>query len=393
MPAEARMRSRITDMLGIEQPVLAFSHSPRVVAAVSRAGGMGVMGAAQMRPDRLEEALAWIDANCDGRPYGVDLIIPAQYAGKEEGGLEREQIAAELPDEHKRFVDGLLDEHEIPPLERPHAYGERIEGHKLPVPGNASYNRRDALPLVDVALESNVSLFANALGTPSRDIVDRMHERDILVAALAGQPRHAEKHHAGGVDIVVAQGYEAGGHTGDVASMVLIPDVVDAVAPMPVLAAGGVASGRQFAAALVLGADGVWTGSMWLNTEESETLPVIREKFERARTGDTIRSRSSTGRPARHLKSGWTDVWERPDTPEPLGMPHQGVLTAEAQVRIEQAAERGDGHADELVTYFVGQVVGRLGKQRTVAEAMEGLVGECEEVLEGSKVLQRLARA
>lgn len=385
------MRTEVTERLGIEHPVLAFSHSPAVVAAVSRAGGMGVMGAAQMTAEQLERAIAEIDATCDGRPYGVDLIIPGAYAGKEEGGLEKRALAAEIPESHKQFVERLMDAYEIPELEEEHEYGDRIEGHQLPVPGNASYNRRDALPLVDVVLASRASLFANALGSPPIDIVERMHERGICVVALAGRPRHAEKHVAAGVDMVVAQGYEAGGHTGDVATMALVPDVVDAVGgSIPVLAAGGIAGGRQMAAALVLGASGVWTGSLWLTTAESETLDVIREKFAAAKAGDTVRSRSSTGRPARHLRAGWTEAWDDPDGPDPLGMPQQGMLTAEAQVRIETAAARGEGRARDLVTYFVGQVVGRLGEVRPAEDVFAELVGECAEILDGSPTMERL---
>jgi NAD(P)H-dependent flavin oxidoreductase YrpB (nitropropane dioxygenase family) len=202
-----------------------------------------------------------------------------------------------------------------------------------------------------------------------------------LVAGLAGTPRHGEKHREGGTDIVIAQGYEAGGHTGDIGSMVLIPDMVDAVGDLPVLAAGGIASGRQMAAAMVLGAAGVWTGSVWLACEEAETTPVVREKFVAARASDTVRSRSMTGRPARQLRSGWTDAWESPDAPEPLPMPLQGILTAEPQVRISRAAEAGVSGGRELAGYFVGQVVGRLRSVRPAAEVFTEIVRDCDEAL------------
>jgi NAD(P)H-dependent flavin oxidoreductase YrpB (nitropropane dioxygenase family) len=228
---------------------------------------------------------------------------------------------------------------------------------------------------------SNIKLFANALGVAPRGLVDEFHARGVLVAGLAGTPRHGEKHREGGTDIVIAQGYEAGGHTGEIGSMVLIPDMVDAVGDLPVLAAGGIASGRQMAAALVLGASGVWTGSVWLTAEESETTPVVREKFVRARTSDTVRSRSMTGRPAPQLRSAWTEAWEEPDAPEPLPMPLQGILSAEPQVRISRAAEAGLDGGRELVNYFVGQVVGRLDAVRPARVVFEEIVRDCEAAL------------
>jgi NAD(P)H-dependent flavin oxidoreductase YrpB (nitropropane dioxygenase family) len=234
--------------------------------------------------------------------------------------------------------------------------------------------------VVAVCLASPIKLFANALGVAPADVIDAFHERGVLVAGLAGTPRHGVKHREGGTDVVIAQGYEAGGHTGDIGSMVLIPDMVDAVDGLPVLAAGGIATGRQMAAAMILGASGVWTGSVWLTTEEAETTPAVREKFVRARTSDTVRSRASTGRPARQLRSGWTDAWEN-GALEPLAMPLQGILAAEPWVRIARAAEAGEGRANELLTYFVGQVVGRLDAVRPAAEVFEEIVGECGAIL------------
>ena len=138
-------------------------------------------------------------------------------------------------------------------------------------------------------------LIANALGSPPPDIIASAHDRGMLVAALAGKAAHATSHVAAGVDIVVAQGYEAGGHTGEIASMVLVPEVVDAVGPeVPVLAAGGIGSGRQIAAALALGAAGVWMGSAWLITSEYANLsplPGLREALLKATSSDTVRSR------------------------------------------------------------------------------------------------------
>src|SRR5213079_3521519 len=157
---------------------------------------------------------------------------------------------------------------------------------------------------------------------------------DVRVAALAGKPQHAERSLARGVDLIVAQGTEAGGHTGEISTMVLVPEVVDAVSPTPVLAAGGIGNGRQIAASLALGAQGVWCGSVWLTTEEAETHPIVKEKFLAASSSDTVRSRASTGKPARQLRTAWTEAWDSPDNPDPLPMPLHGMLIADAQRRM-----------------------------------------------------------
>ena len=370
------MRTAVTELLGISHPLLAFSHSERVVREVSRAGGMGVLGAAQLTAEELERKLAWLDAELGEVPYGVDLLLPG-------GGSDRsrEEFVAAVPPEHRAFVDSVLARNAVPELEEGHAFGDVVDGRGVPVTGNFTYTLADTMPAVEVCLASNLRLFANALGVAPREIVDAFHARGAVVAGLAGTPRHGEKHVEAGTDIVIAQGYEAGGHTGDIGSMVLIPDMVDAVGDLPVLAAGGIASGRQMAAAMVLGAAGVWTGSVWLTCEEAETTSVVREKFLAARTGDTVRSRSMTGRPARQLRCGWTDAWEEPGAPDPLPMPLQGILTAEPQVRISRAAEAGLDGGRELAGYFVGQVVGRLHAVRPAAEVFAEMVAECEAAL------------
>jgi NAD(P)H-dependent flavin oxidoreductase YrpB (nitropropane dioxygenase family) len=231
-------------------------------------------------------------------------------------------------------------------------------------------------PLLDVAFAHDIRLIASALGPPPADLVERAHDHDVLVAALAGTTQHARRHVAAGVDLIVAQGTEAGGHTGEVATMVLVPEVVDAVAPTPVIAAGGIARGRQVAAALALGAQGVWCGSVWLTTEEAETPPVVKDKFLAASSSDTVRSRSMTGKPARMLRTAWTDAWDQPDNPDPLGMPLQTALVTEPQLRINQAAAHPGAKARELATYFVGQVVGSLDRVRPVRSVVLDMVEE-----------------
>lgn len=361
------MQSRVSEMLRIEFPILAFSHCRDVVAEVSRAGGLGVLGAVGHSPEMLEIDLAWIDAHVDGRPYGVDLLLPEKYVGAEEGGLDRTDMDELLPSEHREFVADVLDRYEVPPLP---------DDLKLPLGLGMRVSPKGYEPLLDVAFAHNVALIASALGPPPPDLIERSHRSDTVVAALAGTTRHAERHAAAGVDLVVAQGTEAGGHTGEIATMVLVPEVVEAVAPIPVLAAGGIARGRQMAAAMALGAQGVWTGSVWLTTEEAETQPTVKEKFLRAGSQDTVRSRSITGKPARMLRSAWTDEWDRDDTPDPLPMPLQPVLIGEALYRVNRAATTEGSGAERLVNYFVGQVVGSLDRVQPARQVVFDMIDE-----------------
>jgi len=163
---------------------------------------------------------------------------------------------------------------------------------------------------------------------------------------------------------------------------VLIPEIVDAIAPVPVLGAGGVGRGRQMAASMALGAQGVWCGSVWLTTEEAETHPVVKEKFLNASSSDTIRSRSRTGKPARQLKSAWTEEWENPATPMPLGMPAQPILTSDAIRRIDRAAYSTGSGAEALANYFVGQIVGTMNQSRSATQVVYDMIEEFIEATE-----------
>lgn len=369
------MRTRVSDMLGVEFPILAFSHCRDVVAAVSNAGGFGVLGAVAHTPKQLEIDLGWIEEQIGGRPYGVDLLLPQKYAGAEQGGLDREAVRQLLPPEHQQFVDDILRRYDVPelPSDQRAALG-RGRGMNISPSGYE--------PLLDVAFAHKIRLVASALGPPPPSLIEHAHEADVLVAALAGTRTHAERHNMTGVDLIVAQGTEAGGHTGEIATMVLVPEVVDAVAPTPVLAAGGIGRGRQIAAAMALGAEGVWCGSVWLTTLEAETQPAVKAKFLAATSKDTVRSRSLTGKPARMLRSAWTDEWESPDAPAPLPMPIQSALVAEAQARIGRAATKEGTGAHRLANYFVGQVVGQLNTVKSARQVVLEMVEEYADVAE-----------
>jgi NAD(P)H-dependent flavin oxidoreductase YrpB (nitropropane dioxygenase family) len=326
-------------------------------------------------PDQLEVDLAWIDDEVGGKPYGVDLLLPQKYEGADAGGLDRESVRQLLPAEQQQFVDDILRRYEVPELpdDQRSELGRR---------GGMNVSPRGYEPLLDVAFGHPIRLIASALGPPPPQLIERAHGAGVAVAALAGTKIHAERHNAAGVDLIVAQGTEAGGHTGEVATMVLVPEVVDAVAPTPVLAAGGIATGRQIAAAMALGAEGVWCGSVWLTTEEAETQPTVKKKFLDASSSDTIRSRSLTGKPARMLRSAWTDEWDKPDAPPPLPMPLQSALVAEAQVRVGRASTREGSGAEKLANYFVGQVVGQMNQVRPARQVVLDMVTEYADVAE-----------
>ncbi len=359
-------------MLGVEFPVCAFSHCRDVVAAVSNAGGFGVLGAVAHSPARLESELSWIDQHTDGKPYGVDLLLPPRYVGHDSGGIDEGQVRELLPEEHRAFVDELLIRYGIRPS----------DDQERRTPGQLNISPKGYEPLLDVAFGHRIGLIASALGPAPADLTARAHDNGVLVASLAGSTRHARRHAESGVDLIVAQGTEAGGHTGEVSTMVLVPEVVDAVAPIPVLAAGGIARGRQIAAALALGAEGVWCGSVWLTTEEAETPTAVRDKFLAASSSDTVRSRSLTGKPARMLRTAWTDEWEREDNPDPLQMPLQTALVGDAQLRINRAASQSDSKARELATYFVGQVVGSMDKVQPAKRVVLDMIAEFIDVVE-----------
>ncbi|MGW6543712.1 NAD(P)H-dependent flavin oxidoreductase [Streptomyces massasporeus] len=358
------MQTELSQTLGIEHAVFGFTPFPAVAAAISRAGGFGVLGAVRYTdPDELTRDLDWIEAHVDGRPYGLDVVMPA----KKVEGVTEADVEAMIPEGHRQFVRDTLAKHGVPALAEGEAAGWRITG----------WMEQVARSQLDVAFDYPIRLLANALGSPPPDVVARAHDQGVLVAALAGSARHARKHRDAGIDIVVAQGYEAGGHTGEIASMVLTPEVVDAVAPMPVLAAGGIGSGQQVAAALALGAQGVWLGSLWLTTTEADLhSPALTRKLLAAGSGDTVRSRALTGKPARQLRTEWTDAWDDPAGPGTLPMPLQGLLVAEAVSRIQKY------EVDPLLGTPVGQIVGRMNSERSVQAVFDDLTRGFEQAVD-----------
>jgi NAD(P)H-dependent flavin oxidoreductase YrpB (nitropropane dioxygenase family) len=370
------MRTELCDRLGIEFPIFAFTHCRDVVAAVSNAGGFGVLGAVGFTPEQIEVECKWIDEHVGDRPYGVDLVIPAKYEGM--GELDPVKLEAQLremiPLEHREFAAKLLADAGVPEIPPDEKRGELL-----------GWTQATAQPQLDVALSHDkVRLIANALGTPPPEIVEQVQGSGRLIAALCGRIHQAKRHQEAGVDIVIAQGTEGGGHTGEIGSMVLWPQIIDAVAPTPVLAAGGIATGRQMAAALAMGAQGIWTGSLWLTVEEAECPPAQMDTYLSATSEDTARSRSYTGKPCRMLRNRWTEAWDADDTPDPLGMPLQGMVTADAIQRTHRYASS----AQNVAFNPIGQVVGQLDHVRSCREVVLELVEEYLEAVDHLNHLQ-----
>ena len=373
------MRTQVCKMFGIEFPIFAFSHCRDVVAAVSRAGGFGVLGAVGFPPEQLEIELNWIDEHVGDRPYGVDIVIPGKYEGMGEVDPHKleQMLRAAIPEQHRTFAKKLLSDHGVPELPE----GEH------PVQELLGWTAATATPQVEVALRHpKVRLIANALGTPPDEVIAEIHGSGRRVAALCGAAKQARSHQAAGIDLIIAQGTEGGGHTGEIGSVVLWPEVIDAVAPTPVLAAGGIGSGRQIAAALAMGAAGVWTGSIWLTVQEADAPPAQRDSYLAATSKDTVRSRSFTGKPCRMLRNDWTEAWEAADAPKPLGMPLQFMVTSEAVSRGHRYADK----AKDVMFNPVGQIVGRMTAVRPVKDVMYDLV---QEYLESVERLENLTAA
>jgi len=348
------MLSKLNEKLGIEFPLFAFSHCRDVIVEVSKAGGFGVLGAAGHTPESLEIELKWIDEHIDGKPYGIDIIVPTSLDSKESSNLTAEDLEARIPPEHKAYVDSILAQAGVDTKDlwqRPRA------GH------GDNLRESGASAIVDVAFNHPIKMIVNALGVPPKFMLERARAEGVMVGALTGAKEHAIKHCESGVDVLIVSGTEAGGHCGEVSTLVLVPEVLEAISDFPqvsVLAAGGIVTGKQMAACMAMGADGAWCGSVWLTTTEAETNPAVKEKMLAANSRQTVRSKSRTGKYTRQLRSQWTDAWMAEGAPTPLPMPLQSLVSEPALKLIDKLAEAGDPGARNLATYWVGQGVGLM---------------------------------
>ena len=366
------MRSELCDKLGIEHPIFAFTHCRDVVVAVSKAGGIGVLGAVGFTREQLKEELDWIDEHIGDKPYGVDIVIPQKYEGM--GDMSPAELEAQLtamvPQEHIDFAQKLLADHGVPAWE---------DGTTSM--GLLGWTEATATPLLEEALtRKKCVMIANARGTPPADKVKMIQDSGRLVGALCGKVKQVRSHVEAGLDFIVAQGGEGGGHTGDVGSIVFWPQAVAAADGIPVLAAGGIGTGQQMLAAMALGCAGVWTGSLWLTVEEAHAEPAQKESLLKASSEDTVRSRSWTGKPCRMLKNDWTEAWEAPENPKPLGMPLQGLVSGDGIRRTAKYA----GVADTQKVAFnpVGQVVGQINAVESTRGVVMRLLNEYADAYE-----------
>jgi len=369
------MKSPICEMLGIEFPLFAFSHCRDVVAAVSRAGGFGVLGATGHSPQSIHTELKWIEDHAGGKPFGIDILVPENMATAGERGVTYNSLKSRIPDEHRQFAADLLA-----------SAGVELQQVEVSDDRPQPFDPETALRTLEAAFEHPIKLIANALGVPPPEMIEMGKAHGVPVAALVGAKEHAIRQVSAGVDILVAQGTEAGGHCGEVTTMVLIPEVLKAIKPIrevPVLAAGGIMNGRQMAACMAMGAAGVWTGSVWLATTESETSEIFREKMIEASSRDAVRVKSRTGKPARQLRSAWTEAWDRsPNSPGTLPMPLMSLVSETAIRSINRAAEAGNPKAREMVTYFVGQGVGLIDSVRSAPQVVQEFKEEFLEAVE-----------
>ena len=367
------MKSPICEMFEIEFPLVAFSHCRDVVVAVSKAGGMGVLGAVGHTPEMLEQDLKWIDENIDGKPYGVDVLVPNNFEGKG-SSMTSEDLRNMIPQEYRDFRADVLKQYDVD--------GESLRGggdsKEKEIRSDSRFGKnlkeKGAKKLLEVAFSHPIKLIANALGVPPKWMLDMGKEKGVKVAALLGAKEHAIRQVQAGVDILVVSGTEGGGHCGSVSTMVLIPEVKRAIkgyGDVPILAAGGIATGEQMAGVMAMGADGAWCASVFLPTTEAETSENIKEKMVNASSSQTVRSKSRTGKHSRQLKSAWTDAWEAKDAPEPLPMPLQTMVGEPALAIISKQATLGHEGAKDLDTYWVGQGIGLVNETISAGQTVQ----------------------
>ena len=354
------LRTRVSDMLGVEYPIFAFAHHEEVIVEAAKAGAIGVYGGTRKTPSEIRDTLKTIRGRIGDRPFGIDLVIPKGMPATN----NREEIEAQLPVEHRAFVDHLFQKYGV--------------GKPLRAGSRSRFVRSEevAAQQLEAVLESDVNVFALGIGTPTA-AVDAAKSDGKTVVSLVGSPRNARYAIDAGADIIVAQGYDAGGHTGTIGTFSLIPQIVDIAAGRPVLAAGGVATGRHIAAAYALGAEGVWTGTPWLVTRENRTEPLLLKKLLAAGPEDTVISRADSGKTLRQIRTAWSEEWASPDAPTPLKMPYQDILIGDLLGAID------DYQVEPLIHTPAGQGIVQFKEESTVAAVIGRFVAEAERAFAG----------
>ncbi|MBL4679745.1 MAG: nitronate monooxygenase [Pseudomonadales bacterium] len=357
-----KLSTSLSRKLGIKYPIFGFAHSVEVVAAITLACGYGVYGATRRFPHEIVTELAEIKERVGDLPFGVDLVLPPGMPTHN----SREAIEAEIPAEHKDFVEGLISKYQVPKASGPGMRTRFIRSAEIEA------------GQIDAVLDSSVNMFACGIGSPP-EVISRAKAIGKTTLALIGAPHHIDRARRAGVEILVAQGYDAGAHTGPIGTYSLVPKIVDEAGDIPVLAAGGVATGRHIAAALAMGAEGVWLGTAWLLTEEhrSHLHPANIKKLKDAGLGDTVITRSESGKTFRQIRTAWSTEWESDSAPSPLKMPYQDVLVGDLLGAIEEH------DIEPLIHSGAGQSIGYFDSVRPVAEVMEDLVKQTRDALQG----------
>ncbi len=362
MENSQRLITPICERMGIRHPIFGFAQNVEVAAAITNAGGFGVYGATRDSPDEIVKRLARIRSLVGDKPFGVDLLLPIGMADKNDWAAAE----AQLPEEHKAFVTQIKDKYQVPDATTKSFFSQMVRSNEL-------FEAQ-----IEAVLSSDANLFASAIGTP-QDVIERAKEKGMVTLSLVGAPKHVKYAKAAGIDLIVAQGYDAGGHTGPIGTLSLVPQIVDAAGDIPVLAAGGIGDGRQIVASLAMGARGVWLGTAWLATKEHALHQMILDKLLKAGSMDTMISRAHSGKPCRMLKTAWTDEWEGNGAPKPLKMPFQQVLIGELLTGIME-------HEIEPLMYEgAGQGVVWSTEKTTVQQVMDRLLAEAHEAMTSLK--------
>ncbi len=372
--AKRILRTPLCEMLNIEYPILSAGMGPsligektgapvELVVAVSEAGGLGVLGGAGYTVEELREAIREIRKQTD-RPFGVDVLLPAATVAAGDAPAEsareiplRDALNG-LPEGHREWFLRIKEELGLPDTE-------------AVISGGTTTARPHAA--VQACIDESVPLFCAGLGNPGF-MVESAHAAGMKVLGIAGNARNAGSIAAAGADLVVAQGHEAGGHTGRVGSMALWPQAIDAAAPTPVIAAGGIGDGRGLAAALAVGCVGVWVGTRFLASHEGGALQIQKEAIVRAGDEDTRRTTIYTGKTSRATYNRFHDLWEESGL-EPLRFPAQVVLASAIVDMFNQAGNV------EYVGPFAGQVSGLIHEIKPAAQIVADMVEEAADIL------------
>lgn len=345
------VKTPICGLLGIRHPIFGFSHSVDVCVAIAQAGGFPVMGLARELPQEIPHILADVQKRMGDMPYGIDLMLPSKVP--DAASIDDLKIA--LPPRHVEFVEDLRHQFGVQPPVKPSFFTTQVRSEAL-------FNEQ-----IEAVLASNCRAIATAIGLRP-DLIHRAKACGKLTFSLVGSVRHARKAIEMGVEVLVAQGYDAGGHTGPIGTLSLLPQVIEVAGDRPVLAAGGIATGEQILGTIAMGAQGAWLGTLWMAARENHTPPALLKRLVESTSEDTMITRAHSGKPCRVVRSDWIDAWQQPGAPEPLAMPLQQVLTGDVFASMHE-------HDDARLIYeAAGQSVFGIRGETTVADQMAALV-------------------